>query len=83
MRVTLLENAREHYKKAKNEVNMVLCEEQKKLLVKQKELEKNLKRDFLELSLQDTVYRLFQMKEVKLAQELCLTFRVPERRYAL
>ena len=58
---------------------MILCEEQKRLLVKQKELEQKFKREFVDLSLRDTIYRLLTMKEVKIADELRATYRFSER----
>lgn len=79
MSATLLENAKEYYKKARNDVNMILCEEQKKLLLKQKELEDKFKREFLKLSLHDTVYRLLTMREFKIAEEMRITYRITER----
>lgn len=83
MRTTHLESAKEHYKKARNEVNMVLCEEQKKLLNKQKELQDKFKREFLELSLHDTVYRLLIMREFKIAEEMRINYRISDRKYVV
>lgn len=80
MRTTLLENAKEYYKKAKNEINLVLCEEQKKLILKQKELEDKFKREFLDLPLQETIYRLLLMQENKIAEDLRSMFHVPDRK---
>lgn len=80
MRSAILENAREHYRKARNEANMTICEEQKRLLAKQKELEEKFKREFVELSMQDTIYRLLTMKEIKIADDLRMTYRFPERK---
>ncbi|XKL65071.1 hypothetical protein PGB90_005157 [Kerria lacca] len=81
MRTTLLENAKEYYKKAKNEINLVLCEEQKKLILKQKELEDKFKREFLDLPLQETIYRLLLMQENKIAEDLRSMFHVPDRKF--
>ncbi len=80
MRTSLLESAKEYYKKARNEVNAILCDEQRKLLAKQKELEEKFKREFLDLSLQDTIYRLLLMREVKIAEELRSSHRVSDRK---
>lgn len=80
MRASMLESAREHYKKAKNEVYMMLCEDQKKLLMKQKELEDKFKREFVDLTLQDTIFRLLIMKETKMADNLRIMFRFSERK---
>lgn len=81
MSASMLESAREHYKKAKNEVYMMLCEDQKKLLMKQKELEDKFKREFVDLTLQDTIFRLLIMKETKMADNLRIIFRFSERKY--
>lgn len=80
MSASMLESAREHYKKAKNEVYMMLCEDQKKLLMKQKELEDKFKREFVDLTLQDTIFRLLIMKETKMADNLRIIFRFSERK---
>ena len=79
MRAAILENAKEQYRKARNEANMILCEEQKRLLARQKELEDKFKREFVDLSLRDTIYRLLTMREVKIADELRASYRFPER----
>lgn len=80
----LLESAREYFKKAKNETNAVLCDEQRKLLSKQKELsEKFNKKELIDLSLQDTIYALLMMREIKIAEELRCIFRLSDRKYEM
>jgi len=79
-RTALLESAKESYKKARNETNAVLCEEQRRLLSKQREFEDKFKREFVDLSLQDTIYRLLMLREVKIAEELRTIFRFPDRK---
>lgn len=81
MRTSMLESAKEHYRRARNEPHMILCEEQKKLLMKQKELEDKFRREFLDLSLQDTIFRLLIMKETRIADDLRLMFRFSERKW--
>lgn len=59
---------------------MILCEEQRRLLMKQRELEDKFKREFVDLSLQDTIYRLLMLTEAKTADEFRTMFRFPDRK---
>lgn len=59
---------------------MILCEEQRRLLKKQRELEDKFKREFVDLSLQDTIYRLLILEDIKAAEEFRTLFRFPDRK---
>ena len=60
---------------------MQIGEETRKLLKYQAGLEEKLGKPFLNLSLHDTLSRLLEEKEVKLADKLRSEFRISERKY--
>ncbi|XP_066993327.2 vacuolar protein sorting-associated protein 16 homolog isoform X2 [Anabrus simplex] len=76
-----LSAAQESYRRARNDFCASLCEEQQRLHRYQKGLEEKFMREFVGLSLHDTVHRLLSMGEVKLADKLRAEYKVPDRRY--
>lgn len=58
-----------------------MCKEQQKLLSWQKNLEEKYRRDFVGISVHDTVYLLLSIQEIKLAEKLRSEFKIPDRRY--
>ncbi|KAJ8898107.1 hypothetical protein PR048_003467 [Dryococelus australis] len=81
MKAASLEAAKQGYKRARNDFAATLCEEQQKLLKYQATLEEKFRREFVGLSLHDTVHMLLMLNEVKLADKLRTEYRVPDRRY--
>lgn len=73
--------AREYFRRVKNEFVAASVEDQLKLLENQEKLEDKCKKPFIGLSLQDTIKNLLKEKEEKLAESLRKDFKVPERRY--
>nr|CAD7202791.1 unnamed protein product [Timema douglasi] len=76
-----LESAKQSYRSARNEFAATMCEEQQKLLKYQNTLEDKFRREFVGLSLHDTVHLLLMLHEVKLAEKLRAEYKVPDRRY--
>ncbi|KPJ12917.1 Vacuolar protein sorting-associated protein 16-like [Papilio machaon] len=74
-------SARECYKKAKNDLGVSICEELRKLCKQQSSLQETYGVSFLGLSLHDTVKRLLDQGEVKLADKLRSEYKMPDRRY--
>nr|CAD7587886.1 unnamed protein product [Timema genevievae] len=76
-----LESAKQSYRSARNEFAATMCEEQQKLLKYQTTLEDKFRREFVGLSVHDTVHLLLMLNEVKLAEKLRAEYKVPDRRY--
>uniref|UniRef100_A0A8D8YC56 Vacuolar protein sorting-associated protein 16 homolog n=1 Tax=Cacopsylla melanoneura TaxID=428564 RepID=A0A8D8YC56_9HEMI len=75
--------AQENFKKSKSEFAAfaaMMCEEELKLIKHQKQLEDKLKKDFLGLTLNETLEKLLSLKEVKLADNMKSEYKVPDRR---
>ncbi|CAG2068802.1 unnamed protein product [Timema podura] len=75
-----LESAKQSYRSARNEFAATMCEEQQKLLKYQTTLEDKFRREFVGLSVHDTVHLLLMLNEVKLAEKLRAEYKVPDRR---
>ncbi|KAL1140171.1 hypothetical protein AAG570_000103 [Ranatra chinensis] len=73
--------AQEMYKRAKNDVNAALCEEQLRLLKVQHALEEKFGKDLVGKSLHETLKLLLTKNEIKQADKLRADFKVPDRRY--
>ncbi|KAK6631655.1 hypothetical protein RUM44_006184 [Polyplax serrata] len=67
--------------KAKNEFLSGVFKEEQKLLSYQRNLEEKFRRNFVGISLHDTVELLLNLQEIKLAEKLRSEFKVPDRRY--
>ncbi|ODM96537.1 Vacuolar protein sorting-associated protein 16 [Orchesella cincta] len=80
-RLSSLVSAQEMYKKSKNEFMASVCEEQVKLLKYQQTLQQQYGKDFIDLSLRDTIKELLSMKELKLAEKLRSEFKVSEKMF--
>ncbi|XP_023943349.1 vacuolar protein sorting-associated protein 16 homolog [Bicyclus anynana] len=74
-------SARECYKKGKNDLGASICEEARKLIKQQSSLQETYGESFVGLSLHDTVKKLLDHGEVKLADKLRSEYRMPDRRY--
>ncbi|XP_075976244.1 vacuolar protein sorting 16 [Anticarsia gemmatalis] len=74
-------SARECYKKGKNDLGVSICEDARKLCKQQSSLQETYGKSFVGLSLQDTVERLLDQGEVKLADKLRSEYKMPDRRY--
>lgn len=68
------------YKKASKYLEADLCEEARKLQKLQKDLEKR-DRNFLHLSVHDTLKQLLRLGDTKMAEKVKSDFKVPDRRY--
>ncbi|KAE9535874.1 hypothetical protein AGLY_007775 [Aphis glycines] len=69
------------YKRTRDEFSLTTCESQIKLIRYQSSLEEKLKNNFRNLTLHDTLLKLLEINELKLADKLHSEFKVPERRY--
>ncbi|XP_034828699.1 vacuolar protein sorting-associated protein 16 homolog [Maniola hyperantus] len=74
-------SARECYKKGKNDLGVSICEEARKLCKQQSSLQETYGQSFVGLSLHDTVKKLLDHGEIKLADKLRSEYRMPDRRY--
>lgn len=74
-------SARECYKKGKNDLGVSICEDARKLCKHQSGLQETYGVSFVGLSLQDTVRKLLDQGEIKLADKLRSEYRMPDRRY--
>jgi len=80
-RLASLVTAQEQFKRAREDFNFSIAEETHKLLKYQAGLEEKLGKPFLNLSLHQTISRLLEEKEIKLADKLKSEFKVSERKY--
>lgn len=71
------------YKRTRDEFSLATCESQLKLIRYQSSLEEKLKNNFRNLTLHDTLVKLLEINELKLADKLRSEFKVPERRLLL
>ncbi|XP_048477907.1 vacuolar protein sorting-associated protein 16 homolog [Plutella xylostella] len=74
-------SARECYKKGKNDLGVSICEDSRKLCKQQSSLQETYGASFVGLSLHDTVKKLLEQGEVKLADKLRSEYKMPDRRY--
>ncbi|XP_046967417.1 vacuolar protein sorting-associated protein 16 homolog [Vanessa cardui] len=74
-------SARECYRKARHDLGVAICEEARKLCKQQSSLQETYGESFVGLSLQDTVKKLLNQGEVKLADKLRSEYKMPDRRY--
>ncbi|GBP47948.1 Vacuolar protein sorting-associated protein 16 homolog [Eumeta japonica] len=74
-------SARECYKKGKNDLGASICEDARKLCKQQSSLQETYGERFLGLSLHDTVKKLLDQGEVKLADKLRSEYKMPDYRY--
>ncbi|XP_048000974.1 vacuolar protein sorting-associated protein 16 homolog [Leguminivora glycinivorella] len=74
-------SARECYRKAKNDIGVAICEDARKLCKQQSSLQETYGESFVGLSLHDTVKKLLEQGEVKLADKLRSEYKMPDRRY--
>jgi len=68
------------YKRTRDEFSLNTCESHIKLIRYQSSLEEKLKNNFRNLTLHDTLLKLIEINELKLADKLRSEFKVPERR---
>lgn len=68
------------YKRIRDEFALTTCESQLKLMRYQSSLEEKLQHNFCNLTLHDTLVKLLENYELKLADKLRSEFKVPERR---
>ncbi|XP_077525219.1 vacuolar protein sorting-associated protein 16 homolog [Amblyomma americanum] len=68
-------------KKGSNDFCAAQTEDQMRLMRYQLKLEDKFHDKFLDLSVHETMQRLMEIGEMKLAEELCKDFRVPEKRF--
>jgi len=80
-RLAAMVTAQEQFKRGREDFNLSITEETHKLLKYQAGLEEKLGKPFLNLSLHDTLSRLLEEKEVKLADKLKSEFKMSERKY--
>lgn len=64
----------------RDEFSLTTCESQLKLFRYQSSLEEKLKNNFRDLTLHDTLVKLLDINELKLADKVRSEFKVPERR---
>ncbi|KAG6441802.1 hypothetical protein O3G_MSEX001993 [Manduca sexta] len=74
-------SARECYKKGKNDFGAAICEDARKLCKQQSSLQETYGTSFVGLSLHDSVKKLLDQGEVKLADKLRSEYKMPDRRY--
>ncbi|XP_026744401.1 vacuolar protein sorting-associated protein 16 homolog [Trichoplusia ni] len=74
-------SARECYKKGKNDLGVTVCEDARKLCKQQSTLQETYGRGYIGLSLHDTVRKLLEHGEIKLADKLRSEYKMPDRRY--
>ena len=80
-RLAALVTAQEQFKRGREDFNLSIAEETHKLLKYQAGLEEKLGKPFLNLSLHDTMSRLLEEKEIKLADKLKSEFKISDRKY--
>ncbi|KFM68340.1 hypothetical protein X975_12661, partial [Stegodyphus mimosarum] len=81
LRSSLLQEALNSYKKAKNEFAIQITEDQLKLMKYQSMFEEKFPQNFCDLSLHQTMKQLLTQREFKLADDLRKEFKVPDKRY--
>lgn len=64
----------------RDEFSLTNCESQLKLMRYQSSLEEKFKNNFHNLTLHDTLVKLLEINELKLADKLRSEFKVPDRR---
>ncbi|XP_061385119.1 vacuolar protein sorting-associated protein 16 homolog [Danaus plexippus] len=74
-------SARECYRKGRNDLGVSICEEARKLCKQQSSLQETYGESFVGLSLHDTVKKLLEQGEIKLADKLRSEYRMPDKRY--
>ncbi|XP_053605989.1 vacuolar protein sorting-associated protein 16 homolog [Plodia interpunctella] len=74
-------SARDCYKKGKNDFGASICEDTRKLCKQQSSLQETYGQSFVGLSVHDTVQKLLNQGEVKLADKLRLEYKMPDKRY--
>lgn len=74
-------SARECYKKAKNDLGVSICEDARKLCKQQSSLQETYGTNFFGLSLHESVKKLLDQGEIKLADKLRSEYKMPDRRY--
>lgn len=74
-------SARECYKKGKNDLGVSICEDARKLCKQQSAFQETYGSAFIGLSLHDTVKKLLEEGEVKLAEKLRSEYKMPEGRF--
>ncbi|XP_059053540.1 vacuolar protein sorting-associated protein 16 homolog [Achroia grisella] len=74
-------SARECYKKGKNDLGASICEDARKLCKQQSSLQETYGTSFVGLSVHDTVKKLLEQGEVKLADKLRSEYKMPDKRY--
>ncbi|KAK9730593.1 Vps16, N-terminal region [Popillia japonica] len=77
----LLWSAINSYKAARNDLCVSLCEDQLKLLAKQKSLEEKYSTPFIDLSVHNTCMKLLNLNHLKDAEKFRTEFKIPDRRY--
>ncbi|XP_072929304.1 vacuolar protein sorting-associated protein 16 homolog [Epargyreus clarus] len=75
-------SARECYKKGRNDLGASICENARKLYKQQSSLQETYGESFIGLSLHDTVKKLLNKGEIKLADKLRAEYKMPDRRYS-
>ncbi|CAN7980220.1 unnamed protein product [Ixodes pacificus] len=80
-RLALLQAAATKYRQAKNDFCATQTEDQLRLMKHQLKYEGRFNDKFDGLSVQQTMRRLMEIKEMKLAEDLCKEFKVPEKRF--
>jgi hypothetical protein len=80
-RLARLVTSQEQFKRAKEEFNLSIADENHKLIKYQSGLEDKLGKLHVNLSLHQTVLQLLQDKEVKLAEKLKAEFKVSDRKF--
>jgi len=80
-RLARLVTAQEQFKRAKEEFNLNMTEENHKLIKYQTGLEDKLGKIYVNLSLHNTISQLLKDNEVKLADKLRTEFKLSDRKY--
>ncbi|XP_022919610.2 vacuolar protein sorting-associated protein 16 homolog [Onthophagus taurus] len=78
---SLLWSAIESYKAARNDLCANLCEDQSKLIKKQKSYEEKYHKDFNGKSIHDTCKLLLDMNELKEAEKFKNEYKIPDKRF--
>ena len=81
-RQAILINVQELFKKAKNEPLAALAEDHHKLLKTQRNLEEKMGKDFVGLTLHQTLEDLVMCEDLKMADKIRQDFKLSDRRYA-
>ncbi|XP_037091632.1 vacuolar protein sorting-associated protein 16 homolog [Pollicipes pollicipes] len=81
LRISHLVAAQDCFKKAKNDFFATQTEDQHKLLKRQSNLEEKFNREYVGLSLHDTISRLILYGELKLADSLRAEYKISDKRF--